>query len=238
MAASSPKKSYQQCCEQMHYKCNTGVFDMLPETYDSLKEVTALDLRRNCLGRNGIKPLLHVISECTNLEVLILADNYLSNDSVPPLCEALQRCRRLAYLDLSGNPISQPAGKLLCRFVDEMASLRRLRLSNTLMNPGLARLAVSKVARRSGESVVVETDKTFTGLRILDEARSDQRHKKAAMHSTPSADRAPEDDWYAMETIWDVAAVAAPPSDGWSGLASVMALVRQDESMAAMFQNE
>lgn len=43
------------------------------------------------------------------------------------------------------------------------------------------------------------------------------------------------DEWSAMETIWNLAAVAAPPEDGWTGLAAVMALVRHDVTIASMY---
>lgn len=42
-------------------------------------------------------------------------------------------------------------------------------------------------------------------------------------------------EWTAMETIWNLATVAAPPQDGWTGLAAVMALVRQDATIASMY---
>nr|ACI15940.1 hypothetical protein [Bodo saltans] len=42
-------------------------------------------------------------------------------------------------------------------------------------------------------------------------------------------------EWTAMETIWNLATVAAPPRDGWTGLAAVMALVRQDATIASMY---
>lgn len=41
--------------------------------------------------------------------------------------------------------------------------------------------------------------------------------------------------WSGMEALWTMAAVAAPPEDGWTGLATVMALVRQDVSIASRF---
>lgn len=268
----SPKKSYQEQCEQLHYKCNTGVYNMLPDKYDSLKDIVSLDLRRNCLGRNGIRPLLPILAECTNLERLVLADNYLSNDNMELLCDTLRHCRRLRSLDLSGNPISQPSGKLLCRLVDDLPLLADLGLHRTLMNPGLARVAMRKAAARSVDGAGAIADASslrYQGLRLLGEVCSELvthansassstslsantsggHHSKAAL-SVPAAvtdsaaalsssaaappARQPDDAWYAMETIWDVAAVAAPPEDGWSGLASVMALVRQDESIASL----
>jgi Leucine-rich repeat (LRR) protein len=191
------------------------------------------------------------LHRCENLEELNLAQNFLNNESVCFLCDALERhCSRLTKLDLSRNPISNAAGKRLSRLAMNQKMLTRIDVHDTLMNAGLARLISAKCALKSSR---------FDGLMALADAADSVRATRSAASSAATSsnpedestgeatlgarrnDRKVEDatskadDWYAMETIWDLAAVAAPPSDGWGGLASVMALVRQDVSIATMY---
>ena len=263
----SPKQLYKQQCVELSLHCNTRVLKDLPLDQASLNDVTLLDFSRNCLGRNGIKPLLLVLRMCQNLEAINLSENYLSNASVVELVRMLEQeecCRKLTHLDLSRNPISNPSGKLLSQLVDRKVNLRRVVVKGTLMNPGLARLIDGKLASRSDApprstaAAVVSLD----GLRVLGEVAEQRLENKLAAEGRdsgsiaaaagPSCDddaaaNSPQltpprkkidvssEDWSAMETIWNLAAVAAPPADGWTGLASVMALVRRDASIAAMY---
>jgi hypothetical protein len=277
LAADSPKQLYKQKCAELSLHCNTQVFRDLPSDVASLEDVVLLDFSRNCLGRNGLKPLLLVLRMTPNLEAINLSENYLTNGSVMELVQLLETdkscCRKLTHLDLSKNPISNPTGKLLSALVDKMPALRRVVLKGTLMNPGLARLIDAKLAKRTpterGEASAGQqrqyqpTAGKLEGLRALGDVMERRAHQPAsssiagAPADASSGPEAGEDavagaftspvavkrgkvdvtgeDWSAMETIWNLAAVAAPPADGWTGLASVMALVRQDASIAAMY---
>lgn len=307
-AVDSPKLLYKQKCSELALHCNTQVFRDLPSDVTSLDDVVLLDFSRNCLGRNGLKPLLLILRLVPNLEAINLSENYLTNAAVMELVTLLetdkQCCRKLAHLDLSKNPISNPTGKLLSALVDKMPSLRRVVLKGTLMNPGLARLIDAKLAKRtpvdrsSSMAALQQQQQQYStvgrmeGLRaagdVLERRSSEQQPAVASSSSSSktgasqqqqqsavapqhaSLDAASPDgacegaatagaaatipaggaspvsskprskgdggeDWSAMETIWNLAAVAAPPADGWTGLASVMALVRQDASIAAMY---
>jgi hypothetical protein len=68
----------------------------------------------------------------------------------------------------------------------------------------------------------------FVGLRLLKEANEERAVAHTRGSSSVRKSVNPDDDWYAMETIWQLAAKSSQPADGWAGLASVMALVRKD----------
>ena len=216
--ADSPRSVYVRECERFDVSCNSGIRSTLAENPEAFDAMHQLDLSRNCVGCRGLLPVLSVIEKCRNLEVLNLEGNCLSNDNISELCRALKSHENLRRLSLSANPISYAAGKSLLGLIREKTELRDVELVNTLMNPALANL-VSLTARNKGHPKHAE--------RISDE----ERHLQAVRVGV-----SPDDDWYAMETIWNLAAVAAPaPTEGWAGLASVMALVRHDISLASMY---
>lgn len=231
MCDDSPKAIYKHGCEALKVHCNTALMELFSDDPSQIESIERLDLSRNCLGKNGVRPLLSVIARCKNLTHLNLSDNYLDNSCMTDVASVLTaRCPRLAYLNVSHNPISNPAGKMLSRLVEEKASLTCVVTDGTLMNPALAGLVAQKARVRK------TTADTHKGLHLLASATEGSSRGRPSERVSPRQD-APED-WFAMETIWNLAAVAAPPNGGWSGLASVMALVRKDASIATMYSVE
>jgi hypothetical protein len=253
---SPPREIYLQECEQRKVRVNSDVVRMLPATAANATwaHIQTLDLSRNCLGRRGMLPVLAVIRMCPNLRVLDLSDNYLSNDFVLELCATLKESSpHLTTLNLSRNPISYPAGKALLRLIrgGGKETLRAVLVEQTLMNPGLARLVTRTAQDRGTDDGAEDVEVATSGiaLRAISSSSVPTNESKAHpklhglhalaevshQHAT-KASVAPEDDWYAMETMWNLAAAAAPREDGWAGLASVMALVRQDRTLATMYE--
>eukprot|EP00758_Cryptobia_borreli_P005876 Tbor_TRINITY_DN5008_c0_g2::TRINITY_DN5008_c0_g2_i1::g.14205::m.14205 len=142
----------------------------------------------------------------------------------------------LATLDISFNPISNPGGKILSKLVDGRPGLRALDLIGTLINAGLVKLIQEKLRKRS----VVRLE----ALQALNEVGGDQSKGKAMVNSSDSNIETPSSSstvpcpaevmprYSAIETIWRFASKSSSPDGDWSGLASVMAVVRQDYSMA------
>lgn len=252
---SPPRAIYLQECEQRKVRVNSDVVRMLPASAANATwaHIQTLDLSRNCLGRRGMLPVLAVIRMCPNLRVLDLSDNYLSNDFVLELCATLKESSpHLTTLNLSRNPISYPAGKALLRLIrGGKETLHTVLVEQTLMNPALARLVTRTAKDRGSDDGAdgVELATSGIALRAISSSHSQTNESKphqklhglhalaevSHQHAT-KASVAPEDDWYAMETMWNLAAAAAPREDGWAGLASVMALVRQDRTLATMYE--
>lgn len=224
MEATSPKLLYESLCKEHHSHSNSGVRGMLPVEMSELENIRVLDLRRNCIGFKGLQALLGVVQRCPNLERLWLSGNHLSNSSIVELCNVLQDCPQLELLDVSCNPISNPAGKALGRLVQSLPNLSVVQVHGTLMNAGLARRLVAQAAQKE-----IAAHGNFEGLRALTAVSRESRHRGTTKKTSQ------EEEWFGMETMWTLAAMAAPPEGGWSGLASVMALVREDAALAAMY---
>ena len=251
-AQPAPRDVYCQACTDRRKKANRDVVKMLPSGADAFSRIRELDLFKNFLGRNGLIPFVEVVKRCTNLVRLDLSDNYLSNERVVELCDALVPHPRLISLNFSRNPISYPAGKRLLKLISEKSLLCEVIVDHTLMNPGLA-LRITNAARENASRAradwasaarppaAAEDISIFQAILESGDGQRDGLHALGSVHretriqDAVKASLEPTDDWYAMETIWNLAAAAAPRDDGWAGLASVMALVRQDMSLASMY---
>jgi hypothetical protein len=270
----SPRDDYRDACLAMRTRINSGVLAVLPAHDDGYDSTLSLDFSRNCLGRNGLAPLLPVLQRCEELRILNLGDNYLSNDSVIALCDILGGLKQLHTLRLDHNPISYAAGKRLEACIEHCPSLVTVDVSVTLMNPGLAKrvaMAASRKAIAAGAVITVDmgcADGAAAGSERNDSQWLSNRPTRSgwlsalsptalsqqgtASNSSAHAPRgdghgsplmptklpsaravAPDHRWYAMETIWAVAADAAGgPADGsgYPGLLSVLSHTRSYEA--------
>ena len=245
MPAASPRSTYVEACEALSVHVNTGVRDMLPDRADAFSDLTRLDFSRQCVGRRGLLPLLPVFERCVSLQELELSDNYLNNESVVELCNCVEKMPTLVFVGLCRNPISYPSGKR----IESLIRVRRagsfaVDVSSTLMNPGLARKIAGgnnpEAVRKPGQPVVTLQAAASSSACVEGAAAPQPPVETAPRTSNPKKfipNRAviEDDRWYAMETVWAVAADSISHNadgTGYPGLMSVMAHMRTHEQLA------
>ena len=207
MSVDDVSVDYAAWCAANESTVNSGLRGVVPTSPSECGQLRELDCSRNIVGSKGVAPLVQMITtHCHSLVCINLAQNYLDNEAVRVLYNALvveSGCPSLISIELSNNPISNPAGKLLSRLADARPQTKYIGVRGTLMNLGLVKLIEGKVAQRGG----VTPDTT--------------------------SDTSPGSHWPAIETLWRLTGTSAPPPEGdWSGLATVMAVVRKDDAFA------
>lgn len=115
-------------------KSNSALLKSLPSSPDDFSSIHFLDISRNFLGPNGIKPLLPVIGCCTSLSALDFSSQQLHRDSVELLCATLRTHPSVVRINLSGNPLNITAGVVLLDFCRVNENIEELVLYNTQIN--------------------------------------------------------------------------------------------------------
>ena len=204
---------YAHWCADCAVPVNSGLRSLVPSSKEECGSLRELDWSKNIIGSKGMIPMFRLITTyCPNLVCVNLAQNYLDNSAVGVLYSALVDeggCPALISIELANNPISNAGGKLLSRLADARPQTRYIGVRGTLMNVGLARLIEAKVVSGGGVGTQLEA----------------------------CADAPGDGSWPAIETLWRLAGSSAPPPEGnWSGLATVMAVVRKDDTLALATQ--
>eukprot|EP01063_Lacrimia_lanifica_P021212 TRINITY_DN28493_c0_g1_i1.p1 TRINITY_DN28493_c0_g1~~TRINITY_DN28493_c0_g1_i1.p1 ORF type:complete len:285 (+),score=108.11 TRINITY_DN28493_c0_g1_i1:143-997(+) len=143
----SVRHVYEESCERCGCRKNGQLMRTLSTQPGSLEMLEELDLRRNLLGKKGVRPVMDVVNACPNLTRLYLADNFLTNDSLAEIATCLYGNQSLTYLDLSRNPISHPAGKVLGEFADHNCVMKKIVVDGTFINPAVVKSIDAKLKK-------------------------------------------------------------------------------------------
>ena len=138
---------YAASCDAYGYRKNTSLLKILPATVETSGELIALNLSLNFVGKLGIRPILEVIQNASNLEEINFSDNFLDNSSVSELVATLDGRTQIKSVDLSKNPISQSGGKLINSLVRNNSNILHVGVAETLINPALRASILQKVDR-------------------------------------------------------------------------------------------
>ena len=98
---------------------------------DDSGDTTRLDLSDNYLGRNGLRPLLDVISTWPACKTLSLRNTYLETRNVADIVRILGQHPGLQFLDLSHNPLYDTSGRYLLALVKKNRRIVQLNLEGT-----------------------------------------------------------------------------------------------------------
>eukprot|EP00672_Neobodo_designis_P019820 CAMPEP_0174853120 /NCGR_PEP_ID=MMETSP1114-20130205/27369_1 /TAXON_ID=312471 /ORGANISM="Neobodo designis, Strain CCAP 1951/1" /LENGTH=274 /DNA_ID=CAMNT_0016087741 /DNA_START=51 /DNA_END=875 /DNA_ORIENTATION=+ len=261
----TPRSEYLEACRRAGARPNAGVFAALPDTeagfhassldftracigrngagplaavLPQFGELRALNVGDNYLSNEGALLICDGVARSKRLEVLSFAGNPVSYPTGKRVEAMLASMPSLTRVDVSGtlmnpglikrvhNAAAAKGGSAALPAVAPMRAadlMRPRRADGSLESPP----ASSEVTAGDGS-----TSAGPRGGRAASRTAGSSRGQKS-----PPTVRAvgPEDRWYAMETIWAVAADAVPadaPADGsgYPGLLSVLAHVRAQES--------
>ncbi|ORC90766.1 putative calpain-like cysteine peptidase [Trypanosoma theileri] len=242
MTQMPPKEQYAHLCTAAGCHANTQLMKDLPNTVEGLGTLRKLDLSRSMLRRTDVEPLVQaILRHCRSLQVLNLSHNYLTDDSVIQICETLvENSPMLETLDLSDNPLSNKTGRYLARFVYSMPSLKNIKVQKTLMSENIL-LAPSSISKPQ-QSSVHKTQTTTTTM--VSSTRDDNFGNMAkgcvsSVHDCTREDgrvKSTKQQWAALKTLWRAATLAAPHSDNYSALATLISMTQEDDDDTTQVQ--
>ncbi|KAH9580146.1 Leucine-rich repeat [Trypanosoma melophagium] len=241
-AQMPPKEHYAHLCMAAGCHANTQLMKDLPNTVEGLGSLRKLDLSRSMLRRSDVEPLVQaILRHCRRLQVLNLSHNYLTDDSVIQICETLvENSPMLETLDLSENPISNKTGRYLARFVYSMSALKNIKVQKTLMNENIL-LVPSSGSKPQQASVNKNRSTIATMVSTTKDDSFGQMAKScvSSIHNCPrevSEVRSTKQQWSALKTIWRAATLAAPHSDNYSALATLISTTQDDDDDTSQVQ--
>jgi len=146
-------------CNIHQAQTNSGVVDFFAMLDDS-GDTTRLDLSDNYLGRNGLRPLLDVISTWPACKTLSLRNTYLETRNVADIVRILGQHPGLQFLDLSHNPLYDTSGRYLLALVKKNRRIVQLNLEGT----DIKESTLKKIANQVQKNLISQPVPEFVDL--------------------------------------------------------------------------
>lgn len=229
-----------------------GMLSVLRSVLSLCTSLESLNLSHNNLSNETVEDLYSILagtSVCPNLQRLDVSHNPISSPSGKLLSRLVEQRSSLRWVVVDGTLMNVG----LVALIHNKCAKKSPRYSGlhalSLVAEEQRLFKVGSSGRPSPQPEAPEQQAAADLPAAAEEASSSPQHQPANVMTAkrlvsanggvarPAAGGGVESEaeWSAMETIWTLAAVAAPPDDGWTGLAAVMALVRQDVTIASMY---